>query len=746
MPLDLDQSPLLPATTTPSRNPNMDQITEFSAVAEVVIDMQRLMQGCRDYATENLCIDIAKAELYLISTLSTARVKRWLPGATKTGDYLIVGSWAVCVRTTTNCPPGIDRQRLPNDLQSPIPLPNHFYMGLVYDRSTSQPVMTYSGAPLFEFYCIMTGLSYGQGLAALRDDCDLRWRSLADLPKIDGRVGFASTPVGRNNPNEIPVPVLALQGPGGFIPVRTIDFLDDAGRVAMQVMRFVDVHGNWMVLPVSRWRREGDFARRMLFVPPMGKLPLLHADLMRRQAVETVLIVDSPELASDIQASLNVKFGGSPFLPTSRAICTSWWGGAETVSAVDWSPLKAARAQYLILPHSGQSWEEAFKTAQTVFRHLAAQGINVEVIDCWNGMHGSPLADEPGGTRARNPSQWVMQAVAPAFLSQASIATGSVAPARTERDALFTLADGPVPEPNYLFAPFVAEGTTTLLYAKAGLGKTWTAIYIAYALAAGQRAFGRWSPPRPGAVLYVDGEMGQERMQRRLATVAKLFPESCHEVARRNLGCISVGKDSLDISTEADQERIESELARLSARTGQDVALVVLDNLQALLTSSPSTSAWKAVSGWLRELNDRGIAVLVLHHPNKQGNMLGPEAIRNSMDGVILLESEDDDDEIPVAQDSISYRMTWDKARDLRPADRHPIFVKLDPDEDRPLLECWTSGDGSTNDIDAKIIQMCREGKMTNQEMADAVGMPLETFKKRKAALGLTRKRCSKKK
>jgi hypothetical protein len=653
-------------------------------------------------------------------------------------------------------------------------------MGLVYDRSTSQPIVTYSGAPLFEFYCSVTGLSYGQGLAALRDDCAIRWNSVAELPKLDRRVRLFSSPVGPNNQMVIPVPLLFSGMPGSFSLARTVDFLDDAGRIVMQVARLVNTYGSWVIVPVSWWGREGEYGRRELLVPPKGPLPLLHANLLRRQTAETVFIVDSPELASNIQANLNMATGGAYFLPAPRAICTSWWGGGETVAAVDWSPLKNARAQYLILPHSGQPWEAAFETAQEVFLQLKAQGIEAEVIDFWNDVHGPPLAPggerwlnpsqlkaqgieaevidfwndvhgpplAPGGERWLNPSQWSLRIVDPAFLSRESTAAGSVAPARVERDPLFTIPDGPVPEPNYLFAPFVAEGTTTLLYAKAGLGKTWTAMYIAYALAAGQKAFDRWSPPRHGAVLYVDGEMGQERMQRRLATVAKLFPESCREVAKGNLGCVSLGKESPDISTEADQERIESELARLSARTGQNVALVVLDNLQALLTSSPSTSAWKAVSGWLRELNDQGIAVLVLHHPNKQGNMLGPEAIRNSMDGVLLLETDDDDDdgEKPVVQDFIAYRMTWDKARDLRPADRRPIFVELDPDGNHPSIKCWRSDDGSAESIDQKIRDLVNAGGKTNREMADELGMNIETLKKRKAALGLTAKSAKAKK
>ena len=57
-----------------------------------------------------------------------------------------------------------------------------------------------------------------------------------------------------------------------------------------------------------------------------------------------------------------------------------------------------------------------------------------------------------------------------------------------------------------------------MIYAPRGLGKTWFALGLAYAVASGSR-FIKWDAPGPQGVLFIDGEMPLSLMQERLQKI-----------------------------------------------------------------------------------------------------------------------------------------------------------------------------------------------------------------------------------
>src|SRR5262249_2855392 len=66
-----------------------------------------------------------------------------------------------------------------------------------------------------------------------------------------------------------------------------------------------------------------------------------------------------------------------------------------------------------------------------------------------------------------------------------------------------------------LLKPWLTTTGLVMIDAPAGHGKTWLALTIAYAVATGASLLG-WSAERRGRVLYVDGELPGELLQRRL--------------------------------------------------------------------------------------------------------------------------------------------------------------------------------------------------------------------------------------
>ena len=76
-----------------------------------------------------------------------------------------------------------------------------------------------------------------------------------------------------------------------------------------------------------------------------------------------------------------------------------------------------------------------------------------------------------------------------------------------------------IPPRRLLLDPWLPEQGLAMIYALRGVGKTYVALSIAYAVASGGRVL-KWSAPEPKRVLYIDGEMPANTMQERLANIA----------------------------------------------------------------------------------------------------------------------------------------------------------------------------------------------------------------------------------
>src|SRR3954471_7732366 len=71
--------------------------------------------------------------------------------------------------------------------------------------------------------------------------------------------------------------------------------------------------------------------------------------------------------------------------------------------------------------------------------------------------------------------------------------------------------------------PILATDSLALLYGPRGLGKTFVALGIAWAVAGGGSFLG-WTADRPRKVLYIDGEMAAIDLQARLRMLGSAPP------------------------------------------------------------------------------------------------------------------------------------------------------------------------------------------------------------------------------
>ena len=77
-----------------------------------------------------------------------------------------------------------------------------------------------------------------------------------------------------------------------------------------------------------------------------------------------------------------------------------------------------------------------------------------------------------------------------------------------------------LPERGFLLHPVIPAQGIVILFAPRGIGKTFTALSAALAVAGGATLF-HWHAPNTKQVLYVDGEMPAQAMQDRLISLAR---------------------------------------------------------------------------------------------------------------------------------------------------------------------------------------------------------------------------------
>jgi putative DNA primase/helicase len=160
-----------------------------------------------------------------------------------------------------------------------------------------------------------------------------------------------------------------------------------------------------------------------------------------------------------------------------------------------------------------------------------------------------------------------------------------------------------IPAREMLLSPILPERSLAMLYAPRGVGRSWLGLSIGLVVAAGESLL-RWSAPRQRNVLYVDGEMPLVSLQERLKEILAGFGRDIPNDGFRIPAADNV-EGGIILSTEERKQAIEHLL--------EDIDLVILDNLSALLTSRSETAsdAWVPMQQWLLRLRREGISVLL---------------------------------------------------------------------------------------------------------------------------------------
>jgi putative DNA primase/helicase len=172
-----------------------------------------------------------------------------------------------------------------------------------------------------------------------------------------------------------------------------------------------------------------------------------------------------------------------------------------------------------------------------------------------------------------------------------------------------------IPPRERLLGEWFLEGDLGFIFAPRGLGKTWQALAMATAIAAGGKC-GPWEANGSRRVPYVDGEMPCEALCERIEGLGD--DENLTVLNHEALFHIS-GK-VLNLADPVTQDVLTAQML------ANGVKVLFLDNLSCLFSGvkENDADAWEAVLGWLLTLRRHRIAVVLVHHSGRnKENMRG---------------------------------------------------------------------------------------------------------------------------
>jgi putative DNA primase/helicase len=218
-----------------------------------------------------------------------------------------------------------------------------------------------------------------------------------------------------------------------------------------------------------------------------------------------------------------------------------------------------------------------------------------------------------------------------------------------------------------LLKPWLTTTGLVMIDAQPGHGKTWLALSVAYAVASGQPLM-QWVVEHQGKVLYVDGELPGELLQKRLKELGPPLPESQFAVLSRSQFEMQ-GALIPNLGDDAGRRYLDAEIERL----GTD--LIILDSVSTLVRSGidNDVESWRAIQDWSLTHRARGRSVIYLHHQGRSGKPRGTSSREIVLDTRISLTHDLERS----TETETAFTLEFPKAREIYGADTAPMIAYL---------------------------------------------------------------------
>jgi hypothetical protein len=265
-----------------------------------------------------------------------------------------------------------------------------------------------------------------------------------------------------------------------------------------------------------------------------------------------------------------------------------------------------------------------------------------------------------------------------------------------------------MPEREAILSPWLLEQSLSMIHAWRGVGKTFLALNVAYAVATGG-AYLTWKAKRPRRVLYLDGEMPATALRERLAAIVKADERE-------------FDSDFLRILTPDVQPGRMPDLARADGQAAVeaiigDAELIVVDNISTLVRDvyrENDAESWREVGAWALRMRRQGKAVLFVHHSGKGGTQRGSSKKEDTLDVVIALRQPSD----YLSEQGARFEIHFEKYRNGAGDETKCIEAQLAPDPTGQPAWTWRSVEDTTFD---RVVALSREG-LRARDIAEELG------------------------
>ena len=266
----------------------------------------------------------------------------------------------------------------------------------------------------------------------------------------------------------------------------------------------------------------------------------------------------------------------------------------------------------------------------------------------------------------------------------------------------------------FVLSNLIHEGGIVMIYAWRGVGKTWFAVALGFAIASGGHYL-KWKAENPRRVLHVCGEMPAVALRERIAVT--VTGQEC-EAAPGYYRVLSSDLHEMGIPDLASPEG----QAAFDQIIG-DAEVILFDNASTLFRSGRENEAesWLLVQAWLLKLRRQGRTVIVIHHAGKGREQRGTSRREDVLDLVLNLRTPSDYDPVEGAR----FEIHFEKHRGLMGKDVDPFEAKLETRDDKTV---WIMRDLE----DAKLadIQELKELGRTCRQIATELGLSKSTVER----------------
>ena len=295
----------------------------------------------------------------------------------------------------------------------------------------------------------------------------------------------------------------------------------------------------------------------------------------------------------------------------------SWYGGFDRIDTVDWTPLQNRTVYYV--QYGEVDEKKLYANLLALYEKLRGlENLKLKFIYI------------PKITDLLNKENNPIQVMCPQDLLYTAFESGIEIP-ESLKDELSEILNkkGKGKNEEFLIWPIIGRKGLVLLTAATGVGKSFQALNLGYALANKGKLFNNWIIRRACKVLYIcDSELDKDTLEERKNIFKKMYKDDDNS---SNIMIQSV--DNYDLLDKKFQKIIDNFLLDCqlnNGEKGQPVKLLILDHLTKLAPAALQKEKWVSLRPWFIDLKARGIAVLLLNHITKDGvEMHGTSLIEN---------------------------------------------------------------------------------------------------------------------